>query len=83
VASAQIFVYPLSHDPNEYVPDRCHITLTDGRSFTESGRNAIAISRTIENGQPYTLYIKGGHIEKIIESGNTPVPAVYHFRQIF
>lgn len=61
-------------------PATCRVTLTTGEYFTEVGYNAINLANIVHVGQSFAFYIKGGHIEKIIETGNTPVPAVYRFR---
>ena len=77
--SSEIFTFGGEH----ISPATCRITLTTGEYFTEVGHNAVELTNIVHIGQSFAFYIKGGHIEKIIETGNTPVPAVYRFRQPF
>ncbi|MFA5013575.1 MAG: hypothetical protein WC520_03395 [Candidatus Paceibacterota bacterium] len=82
VADVQLF-NNCNIDDDNFAPTICRITLTSGAYFTETGMNAETIASTVYKGQSFAFYIRGGHIVKIIEIGNTPVPAVYHFKQLF
>ncbi|MFA5086856.1 MAG: hypothetical protein WC470_00965 [Candidatus Paceibacterota bacterium] len=78
VANVQIFNI-VNYGPSNNALEICRITFADGSYFTERGPHAKTISTIVYADQPFSLYIKNGHIIKIVEGGNAPSPAVYYF----